>query len=403
MRLKRWALVAAAVAVVAGAGLYGVVAPRNASADARTLFGVSIQPRDGETYDTAFANREAAYGTLGVVRVFFSGNPGSWTDTKLSAKRPMNVSFKALPDVVNSGSLDATYRAWFKAAPTDRAIWWTYFHEPEDDIANASFTAAAYRTAWQRIWRISRESGVAHDNVKAALVLMDYTVDATSKRNWRDYYPGDQFVDVISWDVYGFHEEDAATDNDESMAQHQQRRPSLAVTRAAGKAYAISELGYNTAGPRPAWLRDTARWAQSNGAMWVAYFDSTGTLGDHRLLDAASQAAWRDAVTGMLWAGAPTVTLSAGATTASSVRWVATVDPKGGTLYIGCASWIDGADGSFREDPAAARHVAATAGTVTCERTGLPPATEVTVRAKAYAADGTLQLRSNMLVIATTA
>ena len=404
MRSLRWFLVTIGVVSLAGAMVYGLGPVRQASAGTPTLFGVSIRQNAGETYAQAVTGREVEYGTLDIIRVFYSGNPGAWTDPKLSVNRAVNVSFKADADTVNSGALDATYRAWFAAAPTNRSIWWTYFHEPEDDIAEGAFTASAYRTAWQRIWRISREPGVAMSNVKSALVLMDYTADGRSGRTWTDYYPGSSYVDLISWDVYQFNEKDATTGNDESMAEHQQRRPTLAITRQAGKPYAISELGYDDPATRPAWLRETASWARDNNAVFIAYFDADGRLGDHRLLDGGSQAAWRSAVTGSLWTGEPLTATTAGpaAPTASTVQWTGRVDPRNGTWHVACASWLTGE--SFVEDPASARRtVSGNPEDIVCGRGGLPANSAVNVRVKLYDAAGTLRYRSPTIVVRTTA
>ena len=405
MKQRRWPWLVVVVALLAAGAVYGVQATTVASAATPTLFGATVRRMGAETYTQALQNRETEYGTFGVVRVFFGGNPGSWTSETLRPVRPVNVSFKADADAVNAGSLDSTYRAWFAAAPTDRPIWWTYYHEPEDNIAGGEFTAAAYRAAWQRIWRISREPGVAKVNVRSALVLMDYTTDVRSGRNWRDYYPGAGYVDVMSWDIYQFNEEDASTTNDESMAQHQQRRPTLAISRGEGKPFAISEMGYDAPATRPAWLRQTADWARANNAAFVAYFDTVGTLGDHRLLDAASQAVWRGATTGTQWTGPPVSTVTAGpaAATSSTIQWTGHVDPRDQTWYVSCASWVDGVDGLFVETPAGARiPISGNPESIVCGRTGLPGAAAVTVRIKLYDAGGSLRYRSDTLVIGTT-
>jgi len=234
-----------------GTAVVASVLASPAVGDTGTLFGASVRRMPGETFPQALANRDAEYGRLNMVRIFFSGDPGDWSHPRLDVDRPVHVSFKADADVINTGALDDMYRAWFASAPTDHQIWWTYYHEPEDNIAAGEFTAAAYRQAWRRIRDISKEPGVAKDNVASALVLMDWTVDARSGRDWRDYYPGDAYVDVMAWDHYNFGERDDDPGSDESMAQQQQRRPTLEVTWTLGKPFAIAELGYDDPATRP--------------------------------------------------------------------------------------------------------------------------------------------------------
>ncbi|NUT18688.1 MAG: hypothetical protein HOV77_05850 [Hamadaea sp.] len=45
----------------------------------------------------------------------------------------------------------------------------------------------------------------------------------------------------LSWDIYNFYDDNASLTDNETMAEHQLRRPSLATTLARGKQFAISE------------------------------------------------------------------------------------------------------------------------------------------------------------------
>lgn len=407
MRMRRFIAPLAGLATLLGMGVVAAVLASPASGETGTLFGASVRRMPDENFAQGLANRDAEYGRLNVVRVFFPGDPGDWSSSRLNVDRPVHVSFKADADDINTGALDDMYRAWFASAPTDHQIWWTYYHEPEDNIANGEFTAAAYRQAWRRIWSISQEPGVAKDNVASALVLMDWTVDPRSGRDWRDYYPGPEYVDVMAWDIYNFGERDDDPRNDETMAEHQQRRPTLEITRSIGKPYAIAELGYNDPATRPQFLRETAIWARDNDVLYVTYFDSTGSLGDHRLLDAPSQQAWREVVTGALFdedtgeppasepageSGTPAVTTTA---TTGVVEWRNQIDPAGGTWYAACASWSTASSGWFEEAPAAERlRVSGAPAELVCTRSGLPSGMELAVRVKLYDADGNLRHKS---------
>jgi hypothetical protein len=63
-----------------------------------------------------------------------------------------------------------------------------------------AFTAQQFRQAWQRIAGLAMQANNAR--LRATLILMGWSVDSASGRNWRDYYPGRQYVDVLGWDLY---------------------------------------------------------------------------------------------------------------------------------------------------------------------------------------------------------
>jgi hypothetical protein len=280
--LRRLILLLAAA--LAGSSVYPAPSPAAAAGD--PFFGASIP--NGVAY------ADEAYGPVEMTRVFFPGAPGSWGTGKLADRRPVSVSFKYQPSDVLAGRHDAALRAWFAAAPTDRPTWWTYYHEPEDNFTSST-AKAAYRQAWQRIAGLADQAG--NPQLQSTLALMDWTLDPRSKRNWRDWYPGAQHIDVLAWDVYGL--PDSPDEPQELMAAHQQRRPSLAITRAEGKQYAIAELGYSIQGPdRPGFITDLGAWARANDVLFVAWWDQLGESGDYRLTDQPSRDAYRRVILG---------------------------------------------------------------------------------------------------------
>src|SRR5882724_6771714 len=76
------------------------------------------------------------FGRMPIVRVYFPGLPGprAWAWAGLN-KSAVIVSFKALPATVLSGADDARLRQFFATAPRGHAIYYSYYHEPEDNIA----------------------------------------------------------------------------------------------------------------------------------------------------------------------------------------------------------------------------------------------------------------------------
>lgn len=250
----------------------------------RTRWGSSIWVWPGETKPQALARTQKAIGPLEVVRHFAPGIPvrPTWT-----GDLPLHISFKAPPAEVLTGRHDAALRAFFPTLRDGEA--WTWQHEPEDDIERGEFTAQQFRDGWRRIAAIARTSG---RRLLAVPVLMEWTLQAASSRNWRDYYPGDDVVDALGWDAYllkGRKISDVFT------------RP-RAIAAETGKPYLIAETGVaddqvpagmTRAQALTALARDLATVAPR--PLSVTYFDAP--VGANSKLwpisrDAAASAAW---------------------------------------------------------------------------------------------------------------
>lgn len=258
-------------------------------------FGGTVFERSGESYREAFLRVRRTYGgRLGAVRMFFPGLPGAWSTIRSQVgKTPVVVSFKAPPSEIIAGRHDARLRTWFRQAPENRPTRWSYWHEPEDDHERGQLNPAAYRDAWRHIHRLEKQ---AHNRrLRSTLILMCWTLEKNSGRQWRTYYPGDAAIDVMAYDCYNA-----------GHKANRYRRPAdllhdaARVSRQTGTPWGVAELGSvvvrgdNGAG-RGRWLRNTAQFAREHGARFVTYFDSdVGT--DYRLHDSHSRGAWRRVV-----------------------------------------------------------------------------------------------------------
>lgn len=262
---------------------------------AGTQFGVALDIPGGMSLEDAWAHAKRSYGTPEVVRIFHPGMP-NWTAANVAKGATLSVSFKIEPKDVLSGAYDARLRSWFRAAPNDIPIFWTYFHEPEENVEKGQVKAADYRAAWQRIVAIERET--CEPNLHSTLILMDWTVDPRSGRNFYDYYPGSAYIDVLAWDPYNPWQNNTTY-----------RSPALifdkliAVSAREGKPFAIAEtgsilMGGDQGAQRAAWLKDMASYLSSKGALYVSYFDTVTDRYDWRLKDAASMSAWKSVVSG---------------------------------------------------------------------------------------------------------
>lgn len=304
---RRWRSAAARLVALIGALVLVVgLAPAGATAAARkaaddkpaTRFGTSVSRVGGEDYRAAKRRVTRDYGAPRVLRVFHSGLPSPWgtIHRNLGRRVPLVVSFKADPRSILAGRHDAYLRKWFATAPTGRRTFWTYYHEPEDNIDRGEFSAAQYRAAWSRIAGLAR----AADNrrLRATLILMTWSLNPSSDRNWRAYYSAGD-IDVLGWDGYNPYE-----------AQGRYSRPSemfgraFRAARSVGLPFGIAEFGSNLAAGdngrlRARWLRACARWLDRREARFVTYFDAVFPgENDFRLRDNPSRSAWRKVVSG---------------------------------------------------------------------------------------------------------
>lgn len=277
------AVAAVLVATVSGSGSDspGVSGP--------TQFGAAFQEEPGETYEQALARTDARIGPLDVVRVFYQGAPDPWPGK--APGRNVVVSFKLDPRAVTAGQYDQAMAEWFAAAPRDHDVTWVYWHEPEDEIEQGAFSAEEFRAAFAHLAGLARQAG--NPRLRSALVLMSFSLRPASGREWRDYYPGDDVVDVLAWDVYN-RRTDGYTPPEELLDGP--RRAAASV----GKPFAVAELGSKLAqgddGQRRArWLVAFGDLALTHGAAFVCYFDFVWNDGadDYRLDDEPSAAAWR--------------------------------------------------------------------------------------------------------------
>ena len=230
---------------------------------------------------------EGALGPVEIIR-YFATSP-VWPQT--TGDRPLNISFKWAPRDVLAGRHDAEFAAWCSRAPEDRPTWWTYWHEPENEVADGTFTAADYRAAWRRLTPIARATG--NPMLRATLVLMEWNLQKASGRNWRDYYPGADVLDVFAWDCY--------------YRPSQKRSPAdvyaaaRAVSVGEGLPWAVAETAVSSNDVTdPAERRriltglSTALAASDPAPVFVCYFDSEvgGPLGWNITRDPAAAAAW---------------------------------------------------------------------------------------------------------------
>ena len=259
--------------------------------DSDTKFGASVY-QGGQSWSAAVAAADQRYNNLDVVRVFYPGLPDNWPGRAGAVNRPVVVSFKAPPAQVLSGRYDAELLSWFRAAPQGRDIWWTYWHEPEDDVKRGEMTAQQWRDAYRRIAGLADRA--ANPALHNTVILMCWTANPNSGRSLNDFFPGRDVVETIGWDCYN--KADYYLDPVAMFSR------AIAASRDFGVGFGIAELGSKLrpgdagGADRADWLRRVGRHLSDQGAEFVTYFDSLVPGGEFRLLDSASQQAWREVV-----------------------------------------------------------------------------------------------------------
>jgi hypothetical protein len=257
------------------------------------LFGSSLNlANGGGSFDSALASQDKKYGKLGIVRVFYPGFPASFASHPQLNTRPSIISFKVPAKDILSGAYDARFKAWFASAPKTTDVFWTYWHEPENDGLNL----ADYRAAWARLARLSHTANNSH--LHATLILMGWTLRENSGRNWRNYYAGNSSIDVLGFDIYNTGVKNTGTyksaDKLYSLA--------ASVAKSVGKPWGLAETatllarGDTTGSGQAAWLRSNTQFLIDNGASFASYFDTLMPGGDFRLTKALSIQAWSSAV-----------------------------------------------------------------------------------------------------------
>ena len=254
-------------------------------------FGGTVFERPGESYREAFLRVRRTYGgKLGIVRLFYSGLPASWSKIRSNVgSTRLAISFRAAPAEVLAGRHDAALRNWFADAPRGHVTRWSYMHEPENDSLNNG----QYRRAWRHVNELAQKAG--NRKLRSTLILMCWTLEKNSGRDWRDYYPGARVIDVLAFDCYN-----AGHRNDTYRSVRELLSGAARLSKRIDKPWAIAELGSVVVGGddgrgRAAWLKRVARFAHDRGARFVTYFDSDVGV-DYRLHDAASRSAWRTIV-----------------------------------------------------------------------------------------------------------
>lgn len=297
-----------ALALVVASGLTAsLVAQPAIAGESGVLFGAVIAQRGTETPAEAVARQDAAYGTptpMPLSRVFYRNGAEPWPSLAGASGRPVVVSFQYHPAQVVAGQHDDALRTFFAGVP-DYDVYWSYFHEPEDNVARGEYTASDYREAWRHVAAIADASAPATAQLHPMLIMMCYTLNPRSGRQWRDYYVP-EVHELFGYDCYNH-----AWRRNDYGAPASFLKPLIDWAKAnPDLVWGITEFGSVRVSTDPdgsrraAWLRDVGAFlvaqhqaAPDTAAQFALYFDTKGPKGtDFRLTDLNSMLAWREVV-----------------------------------------------------------------------------------------------------------
>jgi hypothetical protein len=346
----------AVAAVVAGAFLV-VGLGRNHAEPSRYASASASVPLLGSSVGyESLAQTTDQFGQLPIVRVYYPGLPAAnaWTGGQAGANgSAVIVSFKALPKDILSGADDAALTHFFDTAPTGHPIYYSYYHEPEDNIADGQFTLADYKAAWARVVQLA---AAAHNpDLHSTLILMEWDLQKASGRDWKSYLPGGGIISTLGWDAYS--QGSATNVNPQPTPPADFMGDCIAASRSVGLPYGFAEFGLSTATGRPGWLTEVGNYLMTSGALFATVFNGTGQYPTLQLTDPASQAVWKGFVAKSVQAQAtasasppapapsapvPSASASESASASASASASPTSSVPGEVAPVTGSSWVTG-------------------------------------------------------------
>lgn len=249
------------------------------------MLGSSVKDAADLAQDTS------QFGRMPIVRVYYPGLPPStaWTTGLAGAnKSAVIVSFKALPTDILSGADDAALRHFFDTAPTGHPIYYTYYHEPEDNIAAGQFKLADYKAAWAHV--VSLADAAHNSYLHSTLILMEWDLVKASGRDWKNYLPGGGIISVLGWDAYPVGS--ATNVHPQLTSAPDFMGPAIAASKSVGLPYGFAEFGLSTPAGRPGWLTSIGKYLMGSGALFGSLFNGNAQYPTLQLTDSGSISVW---------------------------------------------------------------------------------------------------------------
>jgi hypothetical protein len=188
---------------------------------ARTLMFGAAPPGSGNARWTGLLDMESQIGRqLDYVRVFELWNstyPTSFHTSLTSSDRIMLLSVRSkrtngtvipwrdIATMAPGSTLSNELNTWIdRMKAIGKPVWFTFNHEPEIAGNVANGTDADYIAAWRRVVSEFRARGAT--NVKFVWIVTGYAFElpSTDRRYAPQWYPGDDYVDILATDTYNW-------------------------------------------------------------------------------------------------------------------------------------------------------------------------------------------------------
>jgi hypothetical protein len=129
------------------------------------------------TFSTSGAPNYAAIDTI------IAGGRIPWT----SWKNPAGISIADIATGAGDAYIDGIAAGLAARAPWP--VWWTFYHEPENDAPVSGVNAPTYRDAQRRMAQRIKAAGVTNSVFCAVNYQFPFTFGSASGRDWRIWYP----------------------------------------------------------------------------------------------------------------------------------------------------------------------------------------------------------------------
>lgn len=288
----------------------GDASGEEASTEAESALATSIKPRFGAAFSPHDAARydaiRTAFGGLGVSRSYDGGKGvapfAAFQDLDVARHAATAFSFKYMPADVIAGKHDKELHDFFTSIKDWHLTFWTYWHEPDDEIYKShTFTATQYRQAWRHIRNIANAVKATRPNLRifATSIIMEYSMRPNIAPSRPllgpdGMYPGDDVIDVFGVDSYN-----SGADNGTVRDPATEFGKVIDFAHTHGKPWALGEIGScpvkGDAGGRARYLTGAIEYWKSRGSVpvYASYFDVDWPTCDYRIEnDAAARTVW---------------------------------------------------------------------------------------------------------------
>jgi hypothetical protein len=222
------------------------------------------------------ATATAQFGHMPVIRAYYPAvvpYPREWSTGVLGRSNSSVVlSFRPLPAQILSGADDAALARFFDAAPRGRAIYYSYYAEPESNIRKGQFTLAQYKAAWTHIVAIA--DAARNPYLHSTLILQHQDAVPGDQYNFRDYLPSGGVISTLGWDAYPTGT--VQDRNPQPTPPAQFMGPAVAASKSVGLPFGFAEFALGTPVGRPQWLTEVANYLDSSGALFGTLFNAAG-------------------------------------------------------------------------------------------------------------------------------